>query len=115
MFCGNSGSVQTVDILTDISNNKLWTPTEKVYEDLMYKWEVSVSDFSVEPDGILGDVDGDSEVSIMDATAIQMHMASLKKLTDQQKKVADTDKDGEVSIMDATAIQLFVAKIIHEF
>ena len=65
--------------------------------------------------GILGDVDNDSEISVMDATAIQRHLASLKALTADQQKRADVDKDSEVSVMDATAIQRLVAKIIDKF
>ena len=64
---------------------------------------------------ILGDVDLDGNISIMDATLIQLHIASLTQLNETQLKAADTDKSGDVSIMDATAIQLFIAKLITEF
>ena len=69
----------------------------------------------VEPDITLGDVDGDGEVTILDATAVQMHIAKLKTLDAYQLLNADTDKDGEVSILDATQIQLYIAKLISEF
>ncbi len=64
---------------------------------------------------LLGDVDGDGVISIMDATEIQLAVAKKITLTQKQEKYADTDFDGEVSVMDATAIQLFVAKKITEF
>ena len=64
---------------------------------------------------LLGDVDLDGVVSIMDATEIQLAVAKKKTLTQEQEKLADTDFDGEISIIDATAIQLFVAKKITEF
>lgn len=63
----------------------------------------------------LGDVDGNGEVNILDATLIQLYIASLEELSDAQLKAADTDKSKDVTIMDATAIQLFIAKIITEF
>lgn len=66
-------------------------------------------------DSILGDVDGDSNVTIMDATAIQRHIAKHLSLTEKQLEVADTDKDGKLSVMDATAIQRYVAKLIDKF
>ena len=65
--------------------------------------------------GKLGDVDGDGDITIMDATAVQLHIASLDVLNADELRRADTDGDGEISIMDATAIQLFVAKLITEF
>ena len=62
----------------------------------------------------LGDVDCDSEISIMDATAIQLHSAKKLELTDAQLKLADTDKDQAVSVMDATQIQRLLAKKIPQ-
>lgn len=65
------------------------------------------------PDYVLGDVDGDGEVSVMDATAIQLHAASKKIIEDEVRLLAaDADGDGEVSVMDATEIQLFAAQKI---
>ena len=63
----------------------------------------------------LGDVDFDGDISIIDATLVQLYIAQLESLTDIQLKAADTDKNGDISIMDATNIQLYVAKIIDEF
>ena len=59
---------------------------------------------------ILGDVDGDGEVTIIDATAIQRTLASLPVSSFEQKS-ADTDGDGEVTILDATAIQRHLADL----
>lgn len=65
--------------------------------------------------GFIGDVDKDGDVSILDATAVQLHIAQLSVLSQTGVLLADTDKDGSVSILDATLIQLFVAHIIDEF
>jgi hypothetical protein len=64
-----------------------------------------------EPTGVLGDVDGDGEVTISDATAIQKHLAKLELLDEAAKQRADADSDGEVAIADATEIQKFLAKL----
>lgn len=66
-------------------------------------------------EGLLGDVDGDGKVTIMDATLIQLHIAQLETLTDIQLKAADTDKNSNITIMDATQIQLLIAQLIEEF
>ena len=56
-----------------------------------------------------GDVDKDDELTILDATAIQMHKADTISLDVFSRMVADYDEDGWVSIMDATAIQMHLA------
>ena len=64
---------------------------------------------------LLGDVDNDGVVSVMDATQIQRSMAQLVELDAAAVKRADVDFDTIVSVMDATAIQRFVAQIIDKF
>ena len=59
---------------------------------------------------ILGDVDGDGEVTIIDATAIQRHLASIPTFA-YHENAADTDGDGEVTILDATFIQRWLANL----
>ena len=65
--------------------------------------------------GYLGDLDADKEITIMDATQVQLHLAQLVELDESQSFAADTDKNGEISILDVTNIQLFLAGIITEF
>ena len=60
---------------------------------------------------VLGDLDGDKQISILDATAIQLHIAQINILTTRQLKGGDTDGDGKVSVLDATEIQLHLACI----
>lgn len=59
---------------------------------------------------LLGDVDGDGDVSILDATEIQLVLAQLKEWNnDTAVLAADYDGDGDVSVLDATEIQLVLA------
>ena len=58
----------------------------------------------------LGDVDGDGSVSIIDATCIQRHLASLP-VAFYNESAADTDGDGSVTIIDATCIQRWLASL----
>ena len=60
----------------------------------------------------LGDVDGDGQVSVMDATTIQMFKAGLAQLSEKALEAADVDGDGQVSVMDATEIQLILAQLV---
>lgn len=55
-----------------------------------------------------GDSDGDGEVTILDATAIQRVLANLDTRT-YIEAAADADADGSVTILDATAIQRHIA------
>ena len=59
---------------------------------------------------LLGDADGDGEVSILDATTIQRHLAELK-VDKYVEEASDADADGEVSILDATEIQRYLAEL----
>ena len=66
-------------------------------------------------DYLLGDVNNDGSVTVIDATLIQMHLVKLHTITGPQLLAADTDKDHTISISDATRIQFFVAKHVSEF
>ena len=85
--------------------------TSTVYS--LYTLEKSI-EVSV-PNIKLGDVDGNGDITIMDATAIQLHIASISILTPDELSRADTDRNGNITIMDATLIQLFIAQLITEF
>ncbi len=66
-------------------------------------------------DSLLGDVNLDGEISIIDATLIQRHLARLSTLDEKSQSNADVSGDGTVSITDATFIQQYTALIIDEF
>ena len=56
----------------------------------------------------LGDIDGDNDVTIVDATVIQRCLVGLVKWDDVNAAAADTDGDGDRTIVDATTIQRFL-------
>ena len=60
---------------------------------------------------LLGDVDGDGTVTIIDATYIQRQLASIPIPFEFNDTVADTDGDGSVTIIDATYIQRWLAAL----
>ena len=66
----------------------------------------------LEGDITLGDVDFDKRIAILDATAIQRHLAQLQLIAaDKAKVAADTNEDGNISILDATYIQRHLAQL----
>ena len=84
-----------------------------VYED-SYTYEYAKLNYVPYKFIMTGDVDGDGEVTVMDATAIQLHIAKLELLYGSGLANAEVNKDGNVSILDATQIQLFIAQIIEK-
>lgn len=59
-----------------------------------------------EPDVILGDVNGDGIVTIIDATLIQKYLASIISFDAEQIAAADTNQDGVIDVIDVTKIQM---------
>lgn len=66
----------------------------------------------VESQYSIGDVNGDSDVSIDDVTLIQKYIANMYDFDSEQLKIADVTGDGDVSIDDVTKIQKFIAGLI---
>ena len=62
-------------------------------------------------DVLLGDVDGDGTVTIIDATYIQRKLASIPIPFEINETIADTDDDGSITILDATFIQRWLASL----
>ena len=71
---------------------------------------VSLSAQAVAPT-ILGDADGDGNVTVIDATWIQRYLADMKVPNAFNEAAADVDADGEISIIDATWIQRWLAEM----
>lgn len=68
-----------------------------------------------EPKIFYGDVDLDGKVEVLDATAIQRHLAKLSELEGIQLINANVQNDDGLTIMDATLIQRKLAKLIDKF
>ena len=85
------------------------TITPENHVTLYAQW--SGSELPTEAVAILGDVDGDSKVTILDATYIQKKLASLPIPFEFNDKVSDTDGDGKVTVLDATYIQKWLASL----
>ena len=71
--------------------------------------------FDATKDYLLGDVNGDGKISVLDATLIQKYISGLVTFSDTQKAAADVNGDGSVSVLDATLIQKYIAGLISNF
>lgn len=71
--------------------------------------------FKPNKETLLGDVNGDGEITVVDATILQKYIVGQTTLDDETLNVADVNKDGAVTVVDATLIQKFVVKMITEF
>ena len=66
-----------------------------------------------EYNGKLGDVDGDTAITVADANMVMRYLA---KLTDEiNDGIADVDGDGFITVADANTIMRYVAKLIDSF
>lgn len=60
-----------------------------------------------------GDVLGDDDINILDATEIQRHLARFIELDDLRYELADFNKDGKRNLIDATDIQRYLANYME--
>ncbi|MBR1482310.1 MAG: dockerin type I repeat-containing protein [Ruminococcus sp.] len=63
---------------------------------------------------LIGDVNGDGRVNVVDASLIQRAAIDLEDFTDLQNTLADVNADGKVSILDVTCVQKYAAEFITE-
>ena len=84
------------------------------YQNIIYDKDLKVIGFNYEKesDVLVGDANLDGILNILDATAVQKHLAGIEKLGETAIKAADYNGDGIVSIIDATDIQKKIAGII---
>jgi hypothetical protein len=71
--------------------------------------------FDATKDYLLGDVNNDGKVSVLDATEIQKYIAGLVTLSDSQLAAGDVNGDGNLTVTDATQIQKYIVGLITEF
>ena len=58
----------------------------------------------------MGDADGDNDISVIDATMIQMALAEKVELSDVNSDLSDFNLDGNKSITDATLVQTYLVQ-----
>ena len=64
---------------------------------------------------LLGDVNGDEKVNVIDANMIRRKAALLLELDEMQMLAADVNGDGKVNVIDANLIRRYAAHLIDVF
>ena len=64
---------------------------------------------------VIGDLNGDDSVDVIDATLIQKYAAESAALTPEQKLIADVNNDNAVDALDATDVQKFSTEKLENF
>ncbi len=65
--------------------------------------------------GVVGDVNNDGSITMLDITKIQQHMSHLITLTSEDLKVADVTGEGNVNSLDIADLQSYIAGNITVF
>lgn len=66
-----------------------------------------------EPQVTVGDINGDGEITLKDATLLLQHVNKVATLENNQLAAADINGDGEITLKDATLLLQYVNKIIN--
>lgn len=65
-----------------------------------------------EPQVTVGDINGDGEITLKDATLLLQHVNKVATVENSQLAAADINGDGEITLKDATLLLQYVNKII---
>lgn len=68
------------------------------------------TDLLIPPKFLLGDINEDGNLSILDVTLLQMICTNSLDAKESQKLVADYNADGQIDVNDATALQIYISK-----
>lgn len=96
--------VETEDESIETNNTDETEPTEAT--------ETTEATGSTEVAKKAGDVDGDGDIDVNDATTYQLILAGKEEPTPAFEKNAETVTDGKKNITDVTGIQAYVAKVL---
>jgi len=108
----NDGGRVPAGTYTDEITGNTWTVTESTISGHIGSTGIAVV-YHSEPavDVLVGDADGDGEVSSLDATIIQRYMSYMDVPESFDEAAADVDGDGDITSLDVTYIQRYLAYI----
>ena len=113
-FDGEMEGLYWMTLVDDVDPTALTESGKVVYEDFEYHHVIIEGEYfgynvgSASEEKILGDVDGDGAVTILDATAIQRKLADME-VEAYDAQAADVDSADGATVLDVTAIQKYLA------
>lgn len=106
------GEGYTVITINAAGNNNYNSDTERII--VFVSGTANPTEPTTKPDQIIGDVNGDGSVTVLDATTLQKYISGLVSLSNEQLALADTNGDESITVLDATAIQKYIAGLVTE-
>lgn len=94
---------------TDVTKGSEAEPTTKPVPST----QPTTAQPATEPSGnaVYGDVNGDGDITVVDATLIQKHVVQLETLSADKQILADVNGDNTISVVDATLIQKYIVQL----
>lgn len=94
---------------TDVTKGSAAEPTTKPVPST----QPTTAQPATEPSGnaVYGDVNGDGDITIVDATLVQKHVVQLETLSADKQILADVNEDNTISVVDATLIQKYIVQL----
>lgn len=94
---------------TDVTKGSAAEPTTKPVPST----QPTTAQPATEPSGnaVYGDVNGDGDITVADATLVQKHVVQLETLSADKQILADVNGDNTISVVDATLIQKYVVRL----
>lgn len=94
---------------TDVTKGSAAEPTTKPVPST----QPTTAQPATEPSGnaVYGEVNGDGDITTVDATLVQKHVAQLETLSADKQILADVNGDNTISVVDATLIQKYIVHL----
>ena len=94
---------------TDVTKGSAAEPTTKPVPST----QPTTAQPATEPSGnaVYGDVNGDGDITVVDATLVQKHVVQLETLSADKQILADVNEDNTISVVDATLIQKCIVQL----
>lgn len=94
---------------TDVTKGSAAEPTTKPVPST----QPTTTQPATEPSGnaVYGDVNGDGDITVVDATLVQKHVVQLETLSADKQILADVNGNNTISVVDATLIQKYIVQL----
>lgn len=94
---------------TDVTKGSAAEPTTKPVPST----QPTTAQPATEPSGnaVYGELNGDGDITVVDATLIQKHVVQLETLSADKQILADVNGDNTISVVDATLIQKYIVQL----